>query len=64
MTRRVNPLLISLSQITSVTVEYDGPDGRERKEFAGPKAVVASRAFYRRMTAAGRNPRVVAAGRG
>lgn len=54
-----NPLLGSAQSITSVTIEYDGRTGRERKTvpFKG------SRALYARLLKAGKNPQVIGASR-
>lgn len=45
------------ARIESVTVEYDGPAGRESKTFPSNGA---ARRFYAKMMSVGRNPRVVA----
>lgn len=47
------------ARIESVTVEWDGPGGqRKTKTFEGDGADGAARRHYRKMMAAGKNPRV------
>jgi hypothetical protein len=46
-----------------VSVEYDGPNGRQVKVFKGEKAAFQARSFYAKQFKAGANPRVVGGSR-
>lgn len=60
MTSRIaSHYILSAPPIDSVTVEFDGRSGRERKTFAGRSAVSASRRFYAEKMKAGKNPKIV-----